>query len=198
MRESIANLVGADRDEIVFAPNATLALNTVLRNFEWRQGDIIVGGTCGYHAALLCHPLTHPTATTLYGGVANTIRYLADRSEHPHPELCLIEYTFPLTHAEIIALFRSKLREFKEQHTAAGTQFTDVPPLSPGYTEDIGERKNKIVVVLDAITAAPAALMPWKEMVRVCREEGAWAVVDAAHSIGQEVRGRARTVSRLF
>ncbi|EIW53854.1 PLP-dependent transferase [Trametes versicolor FP-101664 SS1] len=153
-RESIANLVGADRDEIVFAPNATLALNTVLRNFEWRQGDLIVG------------------ATTLYGGVANTIRYLADRSEHPHPELCLIEYTFPLTHAEIIALFRSKLREFKAQHTASGTRFTD--------------RKNKIVVVLDAITAAPAALMPWKEMVRICREEGAWAVVDAAHSIGQE------------
>lgn len=190
--------MGADRDEVVFAPNATLALNTVLRNFEWRQGDLLVGGACDYQAALLLHSLTHATATTLYGGVANTIRYLADRSEHPHPEPCLIEYTFPLTHAEILALFRTKLREFKAQHAAAGTQFTDVPPLSPGYTEDTAERKNKIVVVLDAITATPAALMPWKEMVRVCREEGAWSVVDAAHSIGQEVRGRARSVPRLL
>lgn len=50
------------------------------------------------------------------------------------------------------------------------------------------------MVVLDSITATPGALMPWQEMVRVCREEGAWAVVDAAHSIGQEVRDRARAV----
>ncbi|KAL1940493.1 hypothetical protein VTO73DRAFT_9065 [Trametes versicolor] len=167
-RTSIAKLVGADRDEIVFAPNATHALNTVLRNFEWREGDLLVG------------------ATTLYGGVANTIRYLADRSEHPRPEPCLVEYTFPLTHTQILDIFRTKLREFKAQHVNSGRQFTDVPPLSPGYTEDPSERKNKIVVVLDSITATPGALMPWQEMVRVCREEGAWAVVDAAHSIGQE------------
>jgi hercynylcysteine S-oxide lyase len=28
--------------------------------------------------------------------------------------------------------------------------------------------------------------MPWKEMVKICKEEGVWSVVDAAHSIGQE------------
>ena len=43
------------------------------------------------------------------------------------------------------------------------------------------------MVVIDAITSNPGALMPWREMVRVAREEGAWSIVDAAHSLGQEV-----------
>ncbi|KAH9846762.1 PLP-dependent transferase [Lenzites betulinus] len=164
-RESIAKIIGADTDEVVFAPNATHAINTVLRNFEWREGDLLVG------------------ATTLYGGVANTLRYLADRSEHPRPELHTVEYIFPLTHPEILDTFRTRLREIK---AAAAVEFTDVPPLSPGYGAGSSGRGNKIVVVLDSITATPGVLMPWQEMVTVCREEGAWALVDAAHSIGQE------------
>ena len=35
---------GADADEVVLVPNATHALNTVMRNFEWRKGDVIIGG----------------------------------------------------------------------------------------------------------------------------------------------------------
>ena len=95
------------------------------------------------------------------------------------------EYNLPLTHAQIIDIFRSKLRECKRLH--AGTHFTDVPPLSPRYTEDVSAKKNKIVVIIDGITANPGALMPWQEMVRMAREEGVWSIVDAAHCIGQEV-----------
>lgn len=29
--------------------------------------------------------------------------------------------------------------------------------------------------------------MPWREMVKICKRQGVWSVVDAAHSIGQEV-----------
>ncbi|KAI0653063.1 PLP-dependent transferase [Cubamyces menziesii] len=165
-RSAIAKLIGADTDEVVFAPNATHALNTVLRNFEWREGDLLIG------------------ASTLYGAITNTIRYLADRSEQPRPEAPVIEYNFPLTHAQILDIFRTKLREFKRQYVQS--QFTDVPPLSPGYTSDSTKRKNKMVVIIDSISATPGVLMPWREMVRVCREEGVWSVVDAAHSIGQE------------
>ncbi|KAI0787793.1 PLP-dependent transferase [Fomes fomentarius] len=165
-RAAVANLIGADTDEVVIVPNATHALNTILRNFEWREGDLLIG------------------ASTTYGAVANTIQYLADRSEAPRPTALKIDYDFPITHAQILDIFRTKLHEFKQQH--ANTQFTDVPPLSPGYTEDPAARRNKIVAVLDSITANPGALMPWQEMVRVAREEGVWTVIDAAHSIGQE------------
>ncbi len=44
IRVSIAGLVGAEDDEIVFVPNASTGINTVLRNFEWREGDVIIGG----------------------------------------------------------------------------------------------------------------------------------------------------------
>ena len=82
--------------------------------------------------------------------------------------------------------FRDGVRALKATHAA--TQFTDVPPLSPGHTEDPAGRKNKIVAVIDSIASMPGVLLPWQEMVKVCREEGVWSVVDAAHSLGQEVR----------
>ena len=43
-----------------------------------------------------------------------------------------------------------------------------------------------IVVLFDAIVSLPGVRMPWKEMVAICREEGALSFVDAAHSLGQE------------
>lgn len=96
-----------------------------------------------------------------------------------------IVYNFPLSHAEIIELFRAKIHEAKQQH--ADIQFTDVPPLSEGYDRDPAEKKNKIVAVIDSITSNPGVVLPWKEMCRIAREEGVWTVIDAAHSIGQEV-----------
>ncbi len=127
----------------------------------------------------------NPKASTTYGAVANTIRYLADRSEQPRPIMLEVEYNFPLTHAQIIDLFHSKIREAKQQYP--NTRFTDVPPLSVGSDLNDEQKKNKIVVVIDAITANPGALMPWQEMCKIASEEGVWTVIDAAHSIGQEV-----------
>lgn len=43
------------------------------------------------------------------------------------------------------------------------------------------------MAVIDSIASNPGVLLPWKEMVKICREEGVWSVIDAAHSIGQEV-----------
>jgi selenocysteine lyase/cysteine desulfurase len=45
----------------------------------------------------------------------------------------------------------------------------------------------KVVAVIDAIVSNPGALLPWEEMVKICREENVWSVVDAAHCIGQQV-----------
>ena len=66
----------------------------------------------------------------MYGAVANTIRYLADRSEQPRPETIAVAYGFPLTHAQILDIFRAKLREVKQQRP--NIAFTDAAPLSPG------------------------------------------------------------------
>lgn len=45
----------------------------------------------------------------------------------------------------------------------------------------------KVVCVVDGIISNPGILLPWREMVTVCREEGVYSVVDAAHCIGQEL-----------
>ncbi|KAF8204459.1 pyridoxal phosphate-dependent transferase [Mycena galopus ATCC 62051] len=45
---------------------------------------------------------------------------------------------------------------------------------------------QKVVAILDSISSVPALLLPWKEMVQVCKEEGVMSLIDAAHSIGQE------------
>ncbi|KZT19038.1 PLP-dependent transferase [Neolentinus lepideus HHB14362 ss-1] len=88
-RSLVANLIGAEVDECVMVPNATHGLNTILRNFEWHEGDIIIG------------------ATTTYGAIAKTIQYLSDIPPHPTVSKFLIQ--FPTTHAQIVANWKEHL-----------------------------------------------------------------------------------------
>ncbi|KAH9945380.1 PLP-dependent transferase [Epithele typhae] len=166
-REAVAKIVNADVDDVVFVPNATVALNAVLRNFEWRDGDIIVG------------------ASTTYEAVSKTMQYLADRADPPRPTVAAVELIFPMAHTDIVAAFHTKIQALKAEHP--NIRFTDVPPISPGHSPEPAKRQNKIVAVIDSIVSQPGVYLPWKEMAAVCREEGVWSVIDAAHSIGQEL-----------
>lgn len=49
-REAVAPLLGAPVDEIVFVPNATTGINTVLRNLKFEEGDVIVHFSTIYDA----------------------------------------------------------------------------------------------------------------------------------------------------
>jgi len=70
---------------------------------------------------------------------------------------------FPTTQSKIIDAFKDHLRA----HPASSNK--------------------KRVAIIDSIVSNPGVLLPWKEMVQICKEEDVWSVVDAAHSIGQEV-----------
>jgi isopenicillin-N epimerase len=61
-RVRLADYVGADLDNLVFVPNATTAINTVLRSLELRRGDEIL---CGDDE---------------YGGMQILLRFVAERS----------------------------------------------------------------------------------------------------------------------
>ena len=39
VREQLARLIGAKTDEVVLVSNASMGINTILRNFDWEQGD---------------------------------------------------------------------------------------------------------------------------------------------------------------
>ncbi|PCH42560.1 PLP-dependent transferase [Wolfiporia cocos MD-104 SS10] len=149
-RKRVADVIGADHDEVVLVPNATHAINTVLRNLEWREGDVLMG------------------ASTTYGAVLRSIQYVSDRSEPPRPVAHTVTYTFPMTYAEIVDTFRA--------HSVPSGTYT--------------AKKNKFVAVIDSLVANPGVLLPWKQLVQVCKEEGVWSIIDGAHSIGQETNIR--------
>ncbi|KAF8194638.1 pyridoxal phosphate-dependent transferase [Pholiota molesta] len=144
-RQRVASLVGAQRDEIVFVPNASTAVNTVLGNFEWEEGDIIFA------------------FTTTYGTISRTIQHLADIRPHPTASVIPLNFNALKTHADVLSVFRDHVR---------------ANPAGPN---------KKRVAVIDSIVSNPGALLPWKEMVQVCKEEGIFSLIDAAHSLGQEV-----------
>ncbi|KAK1233737.1 hypothetical protein PQX77_003084 [Marasmius sp. AFHP31] len=148
-RERVAKVIGVrDVDELVFVPNASHGLNTVLWNLIWEEGDIIIA------------------CNTTYNSIGRTVQYLHDIP--PHPDLEPFTIILPTTHEKILENWRKHLRALNEKRKE----------LRPN---------KKIVAVLDSVVSVPGILLPWKEMVQICKEENIWSVVDAAHSIGQEV-----------
>ncbi|KAH9479109.1 Hercynylcysteine sulfoxide lyase [Psilocybe cubensis] len=99
--------------------------------------------------------------TTTYNSISRTAAYLSDKP--PHPTITVIDLAFPMTHNDIINKFKAHL----EAH-----------PAKPN---------KKRVAIIDSIVSNPGVLLPWQELVNICKDSGVWSVVDAAHSIGQEV-----------
>ena len=42
-RERVAKVIGASADECVLVPNTSHGITTILRNFEFQKGDVLVG-----------------------------------------------------------------------------------------------------------------------------------------------------------
>ncbi|KAF5372439.1 hypothetical protein D9757_009920 [Collybiopsis confluens] len=90
----------------------------------------------------------------------------------PHPTVSTFECLFPTSHTEILNNFRKCVQSTKAADSSASV-------------ETRGQYHT--VVLFDSIISMPGVCMPWKEMVRICKDEGVWSIVDAAHSLGQEL-----------
>jgi hercynylcysteine S-oxide lyase len=87
-RGAIAKLLNVPTETCVFVPNATTAINTILRNFEWNadgKDEIIY-------------------FETVYGGVGKTIDFIVDTHDGKVGERC-IPLTYPCEDAEILSAF---------------------------------------------------------------------------------------------
>lgn len=136
----IARLVHAPVDECVFVKNASTGTNTVLRNLIFNQGDIVV-----YFA-------------TVYDAVYKTLLSLMETTPL---QIRQVEYTFPITHAEIVRRFLEVV------HSA---------------------RRDGLTVraaVFDTIVSVPGVRFPFEELTKACREEGVLSIIDGAHGVGQ-------------
>lgn len=101
--------------------------------------------------------------STTYQGVERVARYIADtRSE---VMLSTVELTFPISHQEIVKRFREHVVGVKASCHSS----------------------SKIYAIIDSVVSHPGVALPWKQMSQICREEGVCSIIDAAHSIGQEL-----------
>jgi len=98
---------------------------------------------------------------TSYAAVDKAVKNISDVP--PNPTLHPFTILFPTTHTDIIVKFKEHLRAL---------------PKVEG---------KKIVAIIDTIISNPGVLLPWQEMVKICKDHNVWSVVDAAHSIGQEM-----------
>ncbi|RXW17161.1 hypothetical protein EST38_g8697 [Candolleomyces aberdarensis] len=103
------------------------------------------------------------TFNTSYSAISTTATYLSEVP--PHPKVLQFQLNFPLTQEEIVQQFKT---------------FIQSPEAKVGPN-------NKRVAIIDSIISNPGALLPWKELTKICKEESVWSVIDAAHSIGQEL-----------
>jgi hypothetical protein len=137
---------------------STVGMNTVLSNLEWNEGDYLVN--CTFQLRCLTPVLIRSTVSTTFGTISRIAQYISDLK--PHPKIYTIPITLPISSSDLLEHFRKHLR---------------LVPRAPG---------SKVVVTMDSIISTPGWLMPWREMVKICKEEGALSAIDGAHSIGQE------------
>ncbi|KAL2325635.1 hypothetical protein Fmac_024693 [Flemingia macrophylla] len=162
-RSIIKELVNAEHvDEISLVDNASTATAIVLQQASWAFHD----GTFGKGDAVLV--LHHA-----YGAVKKALEAYVARAGGAIIEVPL---PFPLTSENDV------VREFRKAVEIGKSE-------SQGGDEENGtanRTRNRIrLAVIDHVTSMPSVVIPVKELVSICREEGVDQVfVDAAHAIG--------------
>ncbi|KZM23752.1 uncharacterized protein EKO05_0000929 [Ascochyta rabiei] len=92
-RIAVTELIKAPPKTVVFVPNATTAVNTILRNLTFAEGDHIL-----YFA-------------TIYKACGTTIQYITETTPAKSVKL---EYTYPVEDDWLVAAFRQKVREVED------------------------------------------------------------------------------------
>lgn len=88
-RACAAELINAPLKTVVFVPNATTGVNTVLRSLAFTHGDYIV-----YFA-------------TIYKGCNTTVEYIAETTP---AKAVKVEYTYPVEDEWLVEAFRATVR----------------------------------------------------------------------------------------
>lgn len=83
-RRALAKLINAPASAVVFVPNATTGVNTVLRGLEWAPGDKIL------------------YFDFIYGACDNTVQYVAESTA---AEALRVEIQLPITDDDFLAAF---------------------------------------------------------------------------------------------
>ncbi|KAK3190723.1 hypothetical protein K4F52_003039 [Lecanicillium sp. MT-2017a] len=110
-RSAIAPLLGADAGEVVFVPNATTGVNTILRNLQFEENDVVLH------------------FNTIYGACRKTIQSLAETCPVSSQE---VQITYPISDEAIIDHFCRGVREVKASGKCPKLAMFDVVLTFPG------------------------------------------------------------------
>ncbi|KAI1387442.1 PLP-dependent transferase [Hypoxylon trugodes] len=110
-RETVAPLLGAETDEVVFVPNALTAINTVLRNVTYQDGDVILYFSTIYDACL--KTIQSLEETTGVGGYC-------------------IDLIYPIEDGEILERFRAAILDIQKQGSSVKLAMFDTILTFPG------------------------------------------------------------------
>ncbi|KAL6720092.1 hypothetical protein ACLMJK_002013 [Lecanora helva] len=110
-RRAAAELLGASVDDLVFVPNATTAVNVVLRNLKYANGDVIL------------------YFSTAYGACEKTIQYVCETTL---AESKRIDVTFPIDDDVFIQLFRQSISQLRAEGRNARIAMFDTVVTFPG------------------------------------------------------------------
>ncbi|KAK3934347.1 pyridoxal phosphate-dependent transferase [Diplogelasinospora grovesii] len=107
----LAPLLGAHTDEVVFVPNATTGVNTILRNLDFRQGDVVLH------------------FNTIYGACLKTIQSLGETTPVvPH----CIEIKYPIEDDEILRKFEQAVEILRKHSKTVRLAMFDTVLTFPG------------------------------------------------------------------
>ncbi|KAI8953112.1 pyridoxal phosphate-dependent transferase [Xylaria longipes] len=142
-RAAMARFVNAPTETVVFVSNATTGVNAVLHNLAWDddgKDEIIY-------------------FSTVYGGCAKVIDYVADSSlgkVSSRP----INITYPCEDEDIVQAFHTAL----DSAASAG--------------------KRVKVCLFDVVSSLPGVCFPFEAITKACRSAGVLSLVDGAQGVG--------------
>lgn len=132
-------------------------------NAEDSENYVFVeNATSGVNTVLRSYPFKKGDAiiycTTTYGACSNSVLFI---QELMGIETAVINLTYPLSGKEICKLYQNQIDQLKNEN--------------PDRT---------ILAMFDAVSSQPACKLPWKQLVKLCKENGVLSLVDGAHGIG--------------
>ncbi len=147
-------------DDLVFAPNATTAIDTVLKNLRWRPGDVV-----------LCYDAVYPA-------VALALAWLCEYHRGAVRVEVVGDVAFPLPDDALVDAMVGAARRINGNGSGSG---------GGGGSGDGNEKGGERVrlAIVDTIISMPGIRVPFERLVPALQAEGALVLVDGAHGAGQ-------------
>lgn len=97
--------------------------------------------------------------SSIYGACGKTVEYICE-ANHDIVRPRQIKLTYPIEDKDVLSLFKDAIKTSRAQG------------------------KTPRLAIFDTVSALPGVRVPFEDLTTICREEGIYSMIDAAHAIG--------------